>query len=318
MNARFVLDESSWVGATEATPSVLSDAVDQLLEQIDTARKRGEGVASHGDFWYADLGGGVSLYSVLFCKNCQLQLDHDQKLSLMHAVDKTTKFDDLELSDYDAAFGGTEQFAPGVAWAHARCLSGHHVAVLPLDLRRALAGSVPVAINRITTKVTFVVKESDHLGFFRSVINLEKADEKAFECLANSAFPELKWSDDVWRGLGNFSEPYVDIREKLARCLGGLNDHGAVCFREHGAGDPRELSRRLSAKIGKETSDENGETKKHRPSEKDRTTPVGRVDKTFWWHVKLQPHIDRIYFLYDKEGDFIVVGIFKDHCVMPG
>ena len=44
--------------------------------------------------------------------------------------------------------------------------------------------------------------------------------------------------------------------------------------------------------------------------------------KVFWWHVKLQPHVDRIHFLYEPPSatlagpseSHIVVGLFKDHC----
>ena len=47
--------------------------------------------------------------------------------------------------------------------------------------------------------------------------------------------------------------------------------------------------------------------------------------EVFWWHIKLQPHVDRIYFLYDPpsaesplpEQGRIVVGLFKNHCVLP-
>ena len=44
----------------------------------------------------------------------------------------------------------------------------------------------------------------------------------------------------------------------------------------------------------------------------------------FWWHVKLQPHIGRVYFLYEPapeisllpENGRIIIGLFKDHCII--
>ena len=82
-----------------------------------------------------------------------------------------------------------------------------------------------------TLEIFFVGGESQHVDFFRSVVALENADEAKFERLARSAFPALEWADNVWSGLGHLSRPYIEVRDKLVRCLGGLSDHGAACFR---------------------------------------------------------------------------------------
>ena len=176
-----------------------------------------------------------------------------------------------------------------------------------------------------TIDIVFVVEESQHVDFFRSLIALENADEAMFEFLAPSAFPALEWADNVWKGLGDFSRPYINVRNELVCYLGGLSDHGAACFHEHRTDDPRHFPRFLSARVGCEVSDENGPTKSHKRSERDRTRRHRGTNKVFWWHVKLQPHVDRIYFLYEPpsgnsplpERGCIVVGIFKDHCIMP-
>ena len=146
-----------------------------------------------------------------------------------------------------------------------------------------------------------------------------------FERLAPSAFPALDWADGLWNGLGDFSRPYVAVRDELTRYLGGLSDYGAACFHQYRADGRDELPQVLSARVGAATSDENGFTKRDRDSRLDRTRPHGGVNKVFWWHVKLRPHVDRIYFLYEApstnppipEPGRIVVGRFKDHCVLP-
>ena len=118
-----------------------------------------------------------------------------------------------------------------------------------------------------------VSEESEHVGFFRSVILLENANETMFECLARSAFPALDWADGVWCGLalGHFSRPYIEVRDELVRYLGGLSDHGTPCFHKYLAGDQSQLPHVLVARIGRATSDENGRTKGYKPSERDRT-----------------------------------------------
>ena len=247
MNARFVLDESSWAGATSArSAKVLADAIERLLERLDVARDRDEGVVKHADFYETDLGDGVLLFSLLFEPSCPMRLDHDLALRLSFALDRTNEFDDSGLTEYDAAIDGTVRFAPGLAWAHTSCREGCHVAVFPLPLDDVPSGKVPVTTADATMELFFVSEESQHVDFFRSVIALENADDAKFERLAHSAFPRLDWADNIWRGLRDLSRPYLEVRGELVRCLGGLSDHGAACFDEFRAGDPRELARVLS------------------------------------------------------------------------
>ncbi len=326
MTAKFVLDEWSWEGAAKADFDVLLNAVHRLLDRLDVARSRNEGVAMHRDYYDSDLGSGVQLFSALFHQDCPLKFDHDLKQRLGYALDRTVEFDDSGLLDFDAEFGGSIRFSPGVAWAHACYSERNHVAVLPLPLDGVPFGKVPVIVKEIRRDIFFVTEESEHLDFFRSIIELEKADRVVFERIAPSAFPKLGWAGNVWHGLRDFSRPFIEVQKDLVRCLSGLNDHGAGCFYEHGAGEPQNLSKRLSAHIGFETSDENGNTKRHPPSRRDRTRRYRGIDRVFWWHVKLQPHIDRICFLYDAPSvaesptpiqGRIVIGLFKDHCVLP-
>ncbi len=325
MNVRFVLDESSWDGATVTEPAgALADAIGQLLDRLDVARNRGEGVVKHPDYYRTDLGDGVQLYSVLFERDCPVHVDHDLKQRLYVALDRTENFNDSQLTQYDAVIDGTVRFAPGVAWAHTSCLDGVQVAVFHLPLGEAPVGKIPVTVGNDTLEIFFVATETEHVDFFRSIITLENADRATFESVAQSAFPALEWADNVWRGLRDFSRPYIEVREELVLLLGGLNDHGAACFNEFRTGDPRQLAGVLSARVGAEVSDEDGATRQFAPARRDRTRRHRSIDKVFWWHVKLRPHVDRIHFLYEQPSEGlagssegrIVVGLFRDHCVL--
>ena len=239
MKARFVLDESSWAGAIEASlVGALADAVERLLERLDAARDRDEPVVKHENYYETDLGDGVQLYAPLFDPHCPVRLDRDLTNRLITALDRANAFDDSQLTQYDAEFHGKVRFAPGVIWAHTSCREGRHVAVFPLPLGEVPVGKVPVAVAGATLEIFFVAGESQHVDFFRSVIALENADEEKFERLARSAFPALDWADNVWRGLGHLSRPYIEVRDKLVRCLGGLSDDGAACFHEFRSSGP--------------------------------------------------------------------------------
>jgi len=82
------------------------------------------------------------------------------------------------------------------------------------------------------------------------------------------------------------------------------------------------MAQHLSAEIGFETSDEDGKTKKDPKKRKGRTRKHEGIAKEFWWHVKLERHINRVHFLYepassqakDAKGT-LIIGIFKDHCL---
>ena len=323
--ARFVLEESSWATATKSEVGVLSEAIEKLLDRLDTTRERSEVVVKHDSYDQTPLGDDVQLFSVLYDPNCSLKLNRDLTLRLSIALDQIQKFDDSELDDYEAEFEGSIRFSPGAAWAHALCSRQRQIAVLPLSLGYASHGQVPVTVAESTLEVFFVTEESEHADFFRRVITLENANEEMFERLAPSAFPALEWAEGVWRGLGAFSRPYTNVRTELVRHLGGLSDHGAACFHKYGSGDPRELQEVLSAKVGARISDENGATKRHRPSKLNRTRRYRGASRVFWWHIKLQPHIDRIHFLYEPSArdsrlspsGHIVVGLFTDHCTLP-
>ena len=326
MTERFVLDESSWAEATEANlVGELANAIECLLERLDVARGRDEPVVKYKYFYDTDLGDGVRLYASLFDPCCPLRLDRDLTNRLIIALDRAKAFDDSRLHQEIAEFHGDVWLAPGVVWAHTSCLEGRYVAVLPLPIQDVPVGQVPVTVDDATLKIVFVKEESQHVAFFRSLISLEDADETQFKRLAPSAFPALDWADDVWSGLGDFSCPYIEIRDKLVKCLGGLSDHGAACFDTLHAGDPRHLTRVLSARIGAQTSDENGATKRFNRSRQERSRRHRGINKVFWWHIKLQPHVDRIHFLYEPSPgrrprpreSRIVVGLFKDHCILP-
>jgi hypothetical protein len=316
VTARFVIDESSWMNATEYADA-LPDAVDALLERLDVARERREQVAKHPYIYEVEIGGGRQLYSMLFDPECPSPLAHDVAALLQLALDRSATLDDSGFSSYEVTIAGSPRLAPAVAWAHAQRSENRAVAVLPLPFDHSPQGECEVVVDGLARRLHLVTTEQEHRAFFRNVIQVEDTDEEYLAALAESAFPTLSWADGVWRGLGDFSKPYRDLRAVLVVHLGVLDDRGAEIFTTWQSTDFRQIGPRLSA-LGAEASDENGRTKQYKPAEKDRTRRYQGRDHVFWWHTKLQRHEDRIYFLHIP-GDppphgHIVIGIFKKHC----
>lgn len=320
MKIRFVLDEWSWTDAVKSEANVLLNAICDFSDRLDKARERSEGVVKHVDYYEVEVSDGLKLFNVLFDLECPFQIDRDVKERLMSTLDRISVFDVSEVTEFDIEFEDQVRFAPGISWAHACCVKGHQVAVLPLPLPAIKGGRKPVAVGGVVDEIYFVVEDEEHVGFFRAVIDLERADEAIFAGLACSAFPELAWADGVWNGLSKLSRPYVSVRRELIRYLGGLNDNGSNCFHEYRIREPQRLAAVLSSKIGTQVSDENGRTKRHMRSREDRTRRHNGIEKVFWWHIKLLPDRDRIHFRYEERSSGrgqIVVGLFKDHCVLP-
>lgn len=219
MTPRFVLDEWSWRTLSAQDISVLSNAISQFLERLDTARERREIVFKHEDFYLSiscgNLEGLRDPYSPITSK----QFDRDLIVRLQIALDRIEDFDDTLCIDFDVELEGSSHYSPGMAWAHARCLQEQHVAILPLFGTEIPSGKVTVEVNGKSVDMTFVTDEQQHVEFFRSLICLENADEmilnhwhhlhfqiwtgsaKYGRGLKTSAFPTLKFvaiSFDIW------------------------------------------------------------------------------------------------------------------------
>lgn len=319
MSVRFVIDESSWMNAMDRSEG-LPDAVHELLERLDVASERREQVAKHPYIYEVEVAEGRQMYSMLFDPDCASPLERDEVMLLQLALDRATTLDDAELPSYEATIAGASRLAPAVAWAHAQRGQGRAVGVLPLALGQELQGDCVVVVAGIARQLHFVTAEKEHRAFFRDAIAVEDADEGHFQGLASSAFPTLGWVDGVWRGLGDFSKPYRDLRATIVVHLGVLDDHGAELFATWQSKDAGQIGKHLDAR-GAEASDENGRAKQNKAAERDRTRPYRGRDRVFWWHTKLQRHEDRIHFLHIPHAPpphgHIVVGIFKNHCYLP-
>ena len=199
MTARFVLDESSWTEASGTDRDALSNAIHQLLERLDVARERNEGVVKHKDYYETGLGGGVHLYSALFERDSPLQFDHDLTERLYLALDRVNDYDDTGLVEYDAEYGGSVRFAPSVVWAHACCSEGRHVAVLPLPLAGVPSGRVPVAVGGVTNEIVFVTEEIFNIKAFFGLLSSWKMRTRP--CLnVLQPLPFRRWSGLIMCG----------------------------------------------------------------------------------------------------------------------
>jgi hypothetical protein len=321
VTARFALEESSWQRLR--TPDDLHALLNGLVERLEAAQEREEGVAKHSDFYTTQVGSGPALFSALFEPDCPLLIERDLGERFRLQLDRAATFDDSELASYDATFCGTARLAPGAAWAHSRRGVSQAVAVLPLASEPELRGPLAVTVGGVERQVHFVTNEVEHRAFFRAAIVVEGGGHEELKFLAGSAFPDLEWLPTVWQELkvhkGSFF--HENLPTTLTH-LGALNDHGARIFHENPGGEDAAIH---LGSLGVVASSENGKARKYKPSIDDRTRPYQGKACVFWWHTKIRYNDGRIHFLHvpakapESPSDHgrIVIGIMKNHCTLP-
>lgn len=322
MTVRFVLDESSW-GSAEGSGVALERSIRSLVERLEIASERREPVCRHDSFYEAGAGNGFAIFDLLFDPDKARQIERDLAERLRLALDRTAVFEENELAAFDAEFQGSVQLAPGVSWAHARVGQAHAVAVLPLPLDAARRGPLDVRVLGIGREVHFVTTEQEHLNFFRAAVAIEDMGHEELERIAASAFPDIEWLPGVWHELRIHRKCFFGShRPTLVGHLAVLNDDAAKLFHSQPGGS--EVEAGLGAR-GVEASSENGKARSHSPSIADRTRSYDGQVLVFWWHTKIKRAEGRIHFLHvpkkpnsrRPDSGHIVIGIFKDHCVLP-
>lgn len=304
---RFVVDESSWQ-LEGIAGMVIEEAAEAFLDRLAIAGQRSEAVAVYEGFWDFD-GVSPSPFKAIFTTHGGIA-DADTRKRLQTALDRLPVWRDEPALDVSIA--GSRFLAPSIAYAHSLVAESRAVACLPL-IHCGRRGPTEVMCEGDSQVVHFVTDESSHRAFFRAATEVERCDDKTYPDLCGSAFPDLRWADDVWGGLRDFKNSFRSLRAEVTQHLAVLDDHGRDIFR---GSPPHEWSRRFAA-AGAVASDENGKAKADSESQRSHTRTYDGASRTFWWHTKIRPKNDRIHFLYDSHADYVIVGIFTKHCHIP-
>ncbi|MCS3896280.1 hypothetical protein M2171_005413 [Bradyrhizobium japonicum USDA 38] len=159
--------------------------------------------------------------------------------------------------------------------------------------------------------IWFVKSTHDVQRFFRWLIVVKADSPAGFSELTHEAFRDLAFVEGAVDGMKNMAGDYRSLVEKIVADLGFLSDYGREIF----AGPWQEAPSRFGAG-GVNISDENGNTKKNSVAKSRRKITYKGKERYFWWHIKLQPHQNRIHILPDDvPKDPIAVGIFCKHLI---
>lgn len=313
---RFVIDDAPWA-RDDVSLEMLETGLDNLADLIESTQSRGERIGIFSDIWKLALVGTDTLVSLLYEKDNPRKLAKTVRARLARQLDKIAgnTFDEDSLSALDAKIFGASLLAPAAirAWQEVKerralgCLT-------PQTSGRQ--GRVGVCVAGEEKPVYFVVDEATQVAFFRDAIQLENVDENGFGALAPAAFPNLCFVDGVWRGLRDLSRPYRERRDEIIYYLSVLSDHGAAIFalRQNASIESEFGSRGVSI------SPESTETMKDGRCQRARTRDYANETLVFEWHIKIEPHIDRIHIHPGtaSSNQRIIVGIIHKHLHLPG
>lgn len=285
-----VIDESRLdAGSPEQAPTEL----DGLADLIAELKGGGTNVYKRHNVWEAHVAPGLSLMDVLF--NEVSILDNDKRLWLMEQV--------AGLVDWDS-LGDTTASA---AYAQQLLQAGQVVACVVIPKQDGFV--------QVGTKFLHLIGTTERLiRFYRDAPELGGYSEGEFMRNATRAFPALYFHKDLEAQISKFSVAFAGMRASLIEALADLNDKLPVALRQ--SPDLRTAAKIFEAQSKFEISPESPKTHKNRTAMICRDVSFEGTTLRCEWHLKLQPHIDRIHFYFGKQevaSDKILIGIFCDH-----
>lgn len=181
--------------------------------------------------------------------------------------------------------------------------------------------------------VHFVGDEIGRRQFWRAVIVLEGDDVDSLLRNSTHAYPALFFADGVLRGVDRLSGGYAASRDRVQTALAALDDWGHWVFTwpppsiRPQDGPPLDPDARPGnfliqtrfAAVGVAAAPENPDVYKDRVSREARQTTLAVRTLYCEWHVKLEPHRNRIHFHrpVPESGDKVVIGMIDEHLPLP-
>lgn len=310
---RFVLDETSW-RFDGLAPGQCIESLESMLDQLDIALDQGH-LTCYSDELFNTIVYQDKRFYDLYAPDSPLLISRDIQERIASIFNGLSKWQELP-SAWPPSFeiqvdGAPKEVAASVAWAHEQSFQNppHHIACVFFPSGRQ-SGFFDVIVNAKKNRLWFVVECQSYYDFFRWLIVETTKNPAEMERFAQSAFPDVDFVDGVFNGIKDMSKPYRELVEPLVHHLGAMSDHGKRIF----LGPRVKVAAEFGA-LGVDVSDENGKTKGSGEARKERTIKIDGTEIVFWWHSKLERHVDRIHFNPDRitKGGRLLVGKFCLH-----
>ncbi|WP_266031142.1 hypothetical protein [Brucella intermedia] len=331
----FVVNGADW-NFDGVSPSEAEELIERALSFIETSLERGEEVFVGDDFQTRSMHGTATLWD-LFSADSPLALPRELSQELSAWLMRAPRYADSEpwpdgFEDGMISIDGEPSIInEDVAWVYYSIRSGIPFALLTLrksDVIKTNTNSGDIDIH-------FVSDESGRIRFWRDMIVLDGDGFESLSQFASRAYPDLHFVDGVLTGAShNLAGGYLASRHRIRHAFEVLNDWGFWVFTcpppalapgeapppDPNASPSNHLIELRFAGFSVTAAPENPNVRGHRASREARETLVSGQTLYCEWHVKLQPHQNRIHFHRPvvESGNKVVIGMIHEHLPLPG
>lgn len=330
----FIVDSSDWAFAGLSSNEIES-LLENALEFVETSVQRGEEVLIGENLQIQSVYDSLSLWD-LFGPSAPLHDCHDLRQELAAWLGKADlyfeaypwpdNFDMSQLSIDDMP--DTENH--DVLWAHCWILEGNIVACFRLNRSQ---------VSKITSRggtstLHFVSSDGARKEFWREMIKNSGSDIDQLIHLAAHAFPQLHFVEGALQSADRLGGGYIASRPRLMNALSILNDSGAWALTypppavtpdettpvAHSITPNDHLVGRRFHAFGLNAAPEHPNVRLNRSAREARETRIGERTLYCEWHIKLEPHRNRIHFHgpVAESNNKLVIGMIHEHLPLPG
>ncbi|SEF73087.1 hypothetical protein SAMN05444920_101491 [Nonomuraea solani] len=306
---RIVIDETSF-DFREVPGDQLTEFLDTFNDVLMQLRQDGSPAYKPPYFENVQCTDGHELYEYL-ASEAGDEVDRDAKFRFYSLVQKCPEWDaSVPVCDRMGIDGGEDREAWSIAYALTMVLQNRGVACLALGLRER-RGFLPIRADVGCAEVFFFAENGELPAFWRSLFRLENVAEQEFFVLADRAFPNLIFHEDLT--FRRFQGAYRDLREPVVVQLAVLNDHFLIVYADY-LGNSRTMKMAMAEHGCDGLSPESPKTRSNAAAMRLRDIEYAGKIYRCEWHMKIRPNVERIHFAFGGDlEDRILIGIFVDH-----
>lgn len=328
----FIVNSADWRFdgvSVEGTEKILED----FLEFVATSRDRNEVVEIGDDFQVCLMRGQQSLWDMFDGSATGLSGELRQEIaawlgSAQYYADTQIWPQGAEHTEVSIGEEGRVE-NPDVAWAHHCVRGGHTVACITLGQGGIFATSTHAG----NAQLHFVRDERDRKAFWRKRVEMERGDLTVLNQISRHAYPNIHFVDGVLYNLDRLSGGYLAVKSKVLQILSQLDDWGQWVFEcrppaispgEESLDHPKvapsnQLIEKRFAGLGILVSPEKPNVRLNGRCRRAREVALGSTTLYCEWHVKIEPHRNRIHFHKPiaESDNKLVVAIIHEHLPLP-
>jgi hypothetical protein len=325
----FVIDGADW-DFTGLPAHAVVGRLERRLAFIAVSAGRDEEVYVGDDFQRRPMRGTETLWQMVGGGGLPGEVRQELAAWLGHAPYYTDMPDWPDGADDTVVTvdGGFPEDNADVAWVHHARRSGSAMA----SVSERYAGRLPTHTAHGATDVHFVANEAGRIAFWRDAIRFSGDNATSLVRFAPSAYPNLYFVPGVVARVDRFAGGYLALRQDVQAAFSALDEHGVWLFTEAPpAVTPQEprigtepsptnaVVEERFRNLGLDAAPENPNVRLDRASREARETTVSGRVLYCQWHVKLQPHRNRIHVHgpVPQSGGRVVVGMIDDHLPLP-